>query len=87
MKQSKPYIIKGVEEVYDEFNDFLCRKPIDAVRIASSSLENAVKRGKCALQAKVDKYRREKGHMGQGNFIAYVTQVLDLEGTVLYESS
>ena len=86
MKGSEPYIIKGIEEVYDGSNNLMCKKPIVAVRVMLSSFEDVLESGRRVLQSKVDEYRAKK-EMNDGTFIACVTNVRDLEGKVLYNYS
>ena len=81
------YIVAGVEEVYDAFDEFEHSNAIDPVEVKASSIEDAITKGRKILQSKIDGSRRKGGFMTHGSFSASVTKVLDLKGNVLYEKS
>jgi len=80
------YIVKGVEEVYDAFDEFEHNNPLDPIEVRAKDVDDAVAKGKEILQAKIDEYRREGGYMSKGMFIVHIIEVLDPGGNVLYKN-
>jgi len=85
LKLKRKYVIEGVEQVYDAFDNFERTNPMDQITLKAFSLADALHEGRVILQEKIDKYRREGGYMSTGMFIAEVSRILNKKGKVLYE--
>jgi hypothetical protein len=77
------YLVKGVEEVLDSFDEFEHDNELEPIIVKAVSVSDAVSKGTEALQERVDKYRREGGFISSGSFTAYATEVRDSRGTLL----
>jgi hypothetical protein len=77
-------ILKGVEHVYDAFDEYEHPNPIE-VRVSGITLEEAVARGRSLLQEMVDRERKTGGFSSSGTFCAVLTRIEDAAGAVLYE--
>jgi len=76
------YIISGVEEVYDAFDEFEHENKMADISINAGSLEEAIGRARTGLQKKINKER--EGFTSSGMFIARVTAVKDEKGETIY---
>lgn len=83
---NKEYIIKGIEESYNAFDDWENDNKMAPIVVKASSIDDAVAKGMKILQAQIYKSRKEAGYMTHGTFIAHVNEVLDMEGNVLYKN-
>jgi hypothetical protein len=75
-------ILKGVEHVYDAFDEYEHPNPIE-VRVSGIALEEAMTRGRALLQQTVD--RKRGGFSSSGTFCAVLIRIEDADGAVLYE--
>lgn len=82
----KELVIKGVEQVYDAFDEYEHANPIE-LRLNDISLSEAIAQGRSLLQSMVDKVRKEGGFLATGSFIAELTRIEDVNGYVLYLDS
>lgn len=86
------FIIEGVEEIYDEFDEFEFSKSHDPFSIEADSLEKAVESGRILLQKKIceDRFKRkyvlsEDSCGGSyGMYFANITKITDESGNILY---
>lgn len=94
MAELKKYLIQGVEEVYDAFDEWEHDLPQKDILVTAASLEEAVSLGRETFQRTIDDSRRESGHITSplssgcgpsGMYSAHVEKVLDLDGKVLYQ--
>ncbi|NIO22142.1 MAG: hypothetical protein GTN76_15795 [Candidatus Aenigmarchaeota archaeon] len=89
----KKYIIEGVEEVFDEFDEFEHENPIEPFTVEAASLKSAKTIGEKILQQKINLDRFKRGYVstsensaGQwGMYVASVKRILDEKGKVLYD--
>jgi hypothetical protein len=79
------YLIRGVEEVYDAFDDFEHENGYPHFEVKAASLEKAIVDAERLMQEKIDSDRRE--YRGSGTFTARVREVLDIDGNRLYPNN
>ncbi len=85
ISEKNEYLVKGVEEVLVAFDDFEHYNPIDQISIEAGSLDEAITIGRRILQEKIDDKRRRGGFMASGTFTAYVTEISEPNGAVVYK--
>lgn len=85
-KKEDYFIVEGVEDVYDAFDEFEHSKECDPVIVEAGSLDQAIKKGEKIIQEGIDRYRRKGGYMSVGMFIGRATKVKNVNGEVLYNS-
>jgi len=78
------YNIRGVEHVYDAFDEYEHANELPLLEVSASSLDAALERGREVLQARVNEQRRRGGFLSSGMFIAEVAEVLDESGKIVY---
>ena len=83
-KREDYFIVGGVEDVYDAFDELEHSKECAPVIVGASSLDQAIKKGGKIIQEEIDRYRRKGGYMSKGMFIGKVTKVKDVNGKILY---
>ena len=73
----KTYTIRGVEEVYDAFDELETEIPMQNITIKSNSLEEAISLGTKEMQRKINKKRTQQGTSSKAYFIARVDLVFE----------
>lgn len=86
-RDGKYFVIRCVEQVYDEFDEFEHEKECEPTIVRAKVIEEAMRKGEKITQYKINNYRQEEGNMSKGMFIAKVTEVLDVYGNVLYNAN
>ncbi len=81
--QSREYTIKGVEEVYDAFDDFEHENDLPILSVNAISVEEAIKDAESIMQGRIDKDRRRCACTG--TFIFRVDEVSDKRGNLVYK--
>ncbi len=87
------YIIKGVEEVYDAFDEFEHNNPLDPIEVVAASIDEAVNIAREKFQQEICKQRLESGHISSlqsssgphGMYFAHVNEVVDMDGKSVYQ--
>ncbi|VEN75128.1 hypothetical protein EPICR_60115 [Candidatus Desulfarcum epimagneticum] len=77
-------VLKGLEHVYDAFDEYEHPNHI-SLRVTGLSVSEAITRGRSLLQSMVTRQRREGGFLSSGTFSAELTRIEDSEGYILYQ--
>jgi hypothetical protein len=80
----KELVIKGVEHVYDAFDEYEYPNEI-SLHVTGLSVSEAVAQGQSLLQDLVNRGRREGGYLSSGTFVAELTRIEDAEGYILFQ--
>ncbi|MFO1531851.1 MAG: toll/interleukin-1 receptor domain-containing protein [Kiritimatiellia bacterium] len=78
-------VLKGVEHVYDAFDEYEHPNEI-SLRVTDVSVPEAIVRGQSLLQDLVTRERRAGGYLSTGTFVAELTRIEDAEGYILFQS-
>ena len=81
-----PLVLKGLEHVYDAFDEYEHPNLI-SLGVPEMSLPEAIMFGQSLLQDLVDRERREGGYMSTGSFIAELTRIEDDDGYIFYQNA
>lgn len=91
MKQK--YRVKGVEDVYDNFDNLEKENPLPPLIVEAGSLEEALKIGTLTCQKIISQERFAKGYVhspdsssgSTGTYYARIEEICDFAGNILYE--
>ncbi len=76
------YIIEGVEDVYDAFDNYEHSNVMEPLIVQAFSVKHAMQRGGKILQSIINEQRQDFMHSGW--FSAHINEVRDSDGKVLY---
>ncbi|GEM_PF-4580875 len=80
--EMKEYIVHGVEEVYDAFDEFEHYNDLKPETVQAASIQDAMRIGEKKLRQQVEEARKD--FRSSGSFFPYLTQMF-LDGKLVYK--